>query len=81
VTLEGTVDRAEAFSQGQRVYVDDGSGKILVLLWQNVFERVRDNGRLLMPGTPVRVDGIVQEYKGTLELVPQVPSSVTVLSP
>lgn len=79
VTIEGTVSRAEAFSQGQRVYVDDGSGTLLVLLWQNVYERVKDNSRLLTPGTRVRVDGIVQEYKGTLELVPQVPSSVTVL--
>jgi len=79
VTIEGVVSRAEAFSQGQRVYVNDGTGELLVLLWQNIFERVKDGARLLTPGTRVRVDGVVQEYKGTLELVPQVPSSVTVL--
>jgi len=79
VTIEGVVSRAEAFSQGQRVYVNDGTGELLVLLWQNIFERVKDGARLLTPGTRVRVDGVVQEYKGTLELVPQVPSSVMVL--
>lgn len=79
VTIEGTVSRVEPFSQGQRLYVDDGSGTLLVLLWQNVFERVKENSRLLTPGTRVRADGIVQEYRGTLELVPQVPSSVMVL--
>lgn len=77
-TIEGTVSRAESFSSGQRVYVDDGTGSIQVLLWQNVFERIRDGALLLTPGTRVRVEGLVQEYKGTLELVPQVPYSVLV---
>ncbi len=80
VTIEGTVSQAEAFSQGQRVYVDDGTGTLMVLLWQNVFERVPDSALLLTPGTRVRVDGVVEEYRGTLELVPQVPYSVVVLS-
>jgi DNA/RNA endonuclease YhcR with UshA esterase domain len=77
-TIEGTVSRAEAFSSGQRVYVDDGTGTLQVLLWQNVFERVRDGALLLTPGTRVRVEGLVQEYQGELELVPQVPFSVLV---
>ncbi len=77
-TIAGTVSRAESFSSGQRVYVDDGTGTIQVLLWQNVFERVRDGALLLSPGTRVRVEGVVQEYKGALELVPQVPFSVLV---
>ncbi len=77
VTVEGTVTAAEAFSGGQRVYLQDGTGQILVLLWQNIFERIPDNGRLLTPGTTVRVSGVVEEYKGTLELVPQVPYAVT----
>lgn len=78
VTVEGTVASVEAFSGGQRVYVDDGSGTILVLLWQNVLDRVPDGGRLLAPGTAVQVSGVVEEYEGTLELVPQLPYSVVV---
>ena len=77
-TVEGTVSSAEGFSGGQRVYVDDGTGTLQVLLWQNIFDRVKDNALLLTPGTRVRVEGVVQEYKGTLELVPQVPHSVLV---
>jgi DNA/RNA endonuclease YhcR with UshA esterase domain len=76
--VEGTVSRAEAFSQGQRVYVDDGTGEIMVLLWQNVYDLVPDNALLLTPGTRVRAGGVLEEYKGTLELVPQVPYSVQV---
>ena len=77
-TIEGTVSSAEAFSGGQRVYVDDGSGTMLVLLWQNTLDRIKDGSLLLSPGTRVRVEGVVQEYQGTLELVPQVPYSVLV---
>jgi len=78
-TVEGTVRQAEPFSQGQRIYVDDGTGTLLVLIWQNVFDRVRESARLVTPGTRVRVSGIVEEYKGTLELVPQLPYNVVIL--
>jgi DNA/RNA endonuclease YhcR with UshA esterase domain len=79
VTIEGTVTSAESFSSGQRIYVDDGTGTILVLLWQNIFERIPENARLLTPGTRVRVSGVIEEYKGTLEIVPRLPYSVAVL--
>ncbi|MBN1483202.1 MAG: hypothetical protein JXA37_00640 [Chloroflexia bacterium] len=78
VTVEGAVASVEAFSGGQRVHLDDGSGTIPVLLWQNVLERVPDAERLLAPGTAVRVSGVLEEYRGTLELVPQLPYSVIV---
>jgi hypothetical protein len=80
VTVEGTVVKAEAFSSGQRVYVADSSGSIMILLWQNVYERVPENSRLLSVGTAVRVSGVVEQYKGTLEVVPQLPHSVIVLT-
>ncbi len=79
LAIEGAVERSEGTSSGQRVYLNDGSGSIQVWLWQNVFDLVPDNARLLTPGTRVRAEGIVQEYQGTLELVPQVPYGVTVL--
>lgn len=79
LTVEGTVDRAESFSLGQRVYLSDASGTILVLLWQNIYERVEGSERLLAAGTAVRISGVVEEYQGTLQLVPQIPYSVVVL--
>ncbi len=77
VTVEGTVTRSEPFSQGYRVWVNDGSGEILVLLWQNIYERVMGRERLT-PGTPVQVTGVVDEYRGTLELIPSLPGDVIV---
>ncbi|MFN3763089.1 MAG: OB-fold nucleic acid binding domain-containing protein, partial [Anaerolineae bacterium] len=77
VTVEGTVTRSEPFSQGYRVWVDDGSGEILVLLWSNISERVAGRERLA-PGAQVQVTGVVDEYRGTLELVPPLPGDVTV---
>ncbi|MCX7855073.1 MAG: OB-fold nucleic acid binding domain-containing protein [Anaerolineae bacterium] len=77
VTVEGTVTRSEPFSQGYRVWVDDGSGEILVLLWGNIYERVAGRERL-SPGAQVQVTGIVEEYRGTLELVPPLPGDVSV---
>ncbi len=77
VTIEGTVVRSDAFSQGYRVWVDDGSGEVLVLLWENIYERVAGRERLT-PGAPLQVTGIVEEYRGTLELVPQLPGDVII---
>ncbi len=77
VTVEGTVTRSEPFSQGYRIWVDDGSGEILVLLWSNIYERVAGRERLA-PGAQVQVTGVVEEYRGTLELVPPLPGDVIV---
>lgn len=77
VTVEGTVTRSDPFSQGQRVWVDDGSGEILVLLWSNIYERVVGREQLA-PGARVQVTGAVAEYRGALELVPPLPGDVTV---
>jgi DNA/RNA endonuclease YhcR with UshA esterase domain len=77
VAVEGTVTRSDPFPQGYRVWMDDGSGEILVLLWENIYQRVAGRERLA-PGVRVHVTGIVEEYRGTLELVPQLPGDVTV---
>jgi DNA/RNA endonuclease YhcR with UshA esterase domain len=79
VTIEGLVTRAEAFSGGMRVYVDDGSGEVMVLLWQNVLERVADGAGVRSVGARLRVVGRVEEYQGTLEVVPALPFDVEVV--
>ncbi len=78
VIVEGTVTRAEPFSQGYRAWIDDGSGEILVLLWENVYRRVQ-GWEQLTPGARMRVVGVVEEYRGTLEVVPRLPGEVVIL--
>lgn len=77
VTVEGAIVRAEAFSRGQRLWLDDGTGQVLVLLWENVAQRVVGRERLVA-GAWLRASGVVAEYRGTLEVVPQWPADVTV---
>ena len=77
VAVEGTVTRSEPFSQGYRVWIDDGSGEIMLLLWENIYGRVAGRERLTA-GARVRAIGIVEEYRGTLEIIPQLPGDITV---
>lgn len=76
--IEGTVARIEKGESRVRLFVNDGSGEILVLLWPNIYQRIPDRERLDAPGTPVQVVGVVQIYKGTLEVVPALPYDVVV---
>ena len=76
VLVEGTVTRTRSFGGGMRVFLDDGSGEVMVLLWQNVYERVPDDVDVTTVGTRLRVSGRVEEYEGTLEIVPSLPFDV-----
>ncbi len=78
VMIEGTVARIEKSESNIRLFVNDGSGEMLVLLWPNIYERVPNRERLDTPGTPVQVVGAVQIYRGTLEVVPALPYDVVV---
>lgn len=69
VTVEGTIATVTPFSQGIKYVLDDGSGHITLLLWQNVLDTVKEREGLA-PGSVVRVTGKVDEYRGELEIVP-----------
>ena len=77
VAVEGAITRVEPFSGGRRVWIDDGTGEVLVLLWDNVHQRVPGRDQMV-PGAWVQVIGIVEEYRGTLEVVPVLPQDVEV---
>ncbi len=77
VAVEGTVTRSEPFSQGYRVWIDDGSGEVMLLLWENIYGRVAGRERLTA-GARVQAIGVVEEYRGTLEIIPQLPGDVSV---
>lgn len=80
IAVEGEVTRTEPFSNGYRAWVNDGSGEVMVLLWDNVYQRV-PNADGLVVGTRLWAAGIVEEYEGTLEVVPRLPYDVQLVQP
>ncbi|MCP4544708.1 MAG: hypothetical protein GY832_47010 [Chloroflexi bacterium] len=77
--LEGTLGEPQDFSQGVKFSLDDGTGTIIILLWQNVYDAVPD-ADLLIAGTQVQIVGRIEEYQGELEIIPEA-GSVTITSP
>ena len=79
VAVEGVVAKVHPFSAGVKLVLDDGSGTVTLLLWQDLYESL-DQGDALVEGTLVRAQGEVAEYQGELEIVPELPSDVTILA-
>jgi hypothetical protein len=78
VTVEGQIVAADPFSAGFKCVLDDGSGQVVLLLWQNVFEAFAGKEKLVV-GARLRASGWVQEYRGKLEIVPGLAYDVVVL--
>jgi len=79
VMVEGEVLRVEGLSTSVKVFLADASGEIPVFIWRDVLQRVQHNAGLGTPGSRVRVVGVVQTYRGNLELKPTLPNDVLVL--
>lgn len=77
VVVEGTIVEVEPFSKGYMYTLDDGSGRITLLLWQDVHESVPEKERLAL-GIKVRARGVVGEYNGELEIVPRLGVEVVI---
>jgi DNA/RNA endonuclease YhcR with UshA esterase domain len=77
VTVRGQIVEARAFSKGMQYVLDDGSGRITLLLWQNVYDVV-PCAEELTQGVVVCTAGVVGEYRGTLEIVPAVGGDVAI---
>jgi DNA/RNA endonuclease YhcR with UshA esterase domain len=78
VQVEGVLTSLRTFAAGVRGTLDDGTGAVTLLLWQDVYDG-RPDPAALAPGTVLRVEGEVAEYKGELELVPQAAGDVVVV--
>lgn len=76
VVLRGVLGPAEPFSKGVKYPLDDGTGTITLLLWDNMVQEAPSS---LGPGAEVRVAGQVQEYRGMLEIIPPRGSDLEVL--
>jgi hypothetical protein len=75
--IEGTIVEVEPFSKGTKYTLDDGSGRVTLLLWQNVYESIPGREGLVL-GAGVRARGVVSEYGGELEIVPQLGVEVVI---
>ncbi|HLF25637.1 MAG TPA: OB-fold nucleic acid binding domain-containing protein [Anaerolineae bacterium] len=73
----GDVLRVEGFSSGISVFVNDGTGELRIVIFNNVLNYV-PNAPALQAGAKVRVTGRVDEFNGALELVPALGYDVAV---
>jgi DNA/RNA endonuclease YhcR with UshA esterase domain len=78
ITKAGIVD-IDYFSKGVKYRLEDGSGSIILLLWQNVLEEIPDRYDLI-PGSQLRVTGKVDKFAGDLEIIPRDGIDITLLS-
>ncbi len=74
VTISGTIAGSESTGNGQRLHVQDRTGEIRVVLWQNLLAGLAATE--FQPGRVITVTGPVQMYRGTLEIVPEAAGDV-----
>lgn len=79
VVLHGLVTRSERFSSGLRLLLDDGTGSIAVVLWDDVWGSLVGEQAVAI-GAQVQVTGEVVVYRDELELVPLRAADVELLS-
>jgi len=70
VRLRGILGTPKGFSAGAKVPLDDGSGVITILLWTNILTQLDPQPTA---DQTVEIIGIIQEYRGDLEIVPRSP--------
>ncbi|MEA3341372.1 MAG: hypothetical protein U9R15_15515, partial [Chloroflexota bacterium] len=80
VIVSGAVTKLEPFSAGVKFALEDISGQITVLLWQDVYDGLSDDARPEV-GAEVQVQGELSEYRGELEVIPNMPDDVWLLAP
>lgn len=77
VTLVGVLGEQEPFAAGVKYTLDDGSGEMILLLWQDVYDAAKSK---LITGAEVQITGKIAEYKGDLEIIPRTAGDVTLLA-
>jgi len=79
VVLNGVITRANTFSQGMRYTLDDTTGKITLLIWADVLEKIAFRDQL-KPGAQVRVTGKIDVFNDALEIIPANGSAVELVA-
>ncbi|MFN2154808.1 MAG: OB-fold nucleic acid binding domain-containing protein, partial [Anaerolineae bacterium] len=75
VRLQAEIVAVSSLQSGLKLLVDDGSGRLVVILWQDVIAEREDVGNLEEGGL-LDVYGRVAEYRGQLEVVPEIPGDL-----
>lgn len=70
VQLSGTLLAQTPFSAGVKLQLDDGSGAVLVVLWQDIWDEINRVQPLAL-GDRLQVLGVVSLYRGTVEVLPE----------
>ena len=78
VAVRAKITAVIHFSKGMKYRLDDGTGKVILLLWQEVLDQVPDHAKLVK-GAQVSAAGIVDVYEGDIEVIPKWGSDVHVI--
>jgi hypothetical protein len=78
VTVEGTVVGTQNFTSGFRLYVNDGTAQVQVIIWESDWDHIYSSFHLNV-GAVVQVTGEVDVYRDQIELVPVWGSDVRVV--
>jgi len=82
VQVTGEIGNVAGANKSVTIHIVDETGTTAVFIWRTTLDRIPNaNPALGMVGTRLRVVGVVQEYRGSLEIVPTLPYDVEVLAP
>jgi DNA/RNA endonuclease YhcR with UshA esterase domain len=68
VRVRGLLGTPEGFSSGVKIPLKDGSGRITVLLWSNIYQELKPRP---VEDMLTEVTGIIDIYNGVLEIIPR----------
>lgn len=74
VTISGKIASVEALGKGKRLRVEDSTGDVHVVLWENIVSGLAADG--LQPGRSITLTGLVKVYRGQIEVLPSASDAV-----
>lgn len=77
--VEGEVAALSGFKGGLKAILDDGTGQLVLLLWESVYNALPEPPKLDV-GARVSVLGEIKVYQGELELIPARAQDITLLA-
>lgn len=75
VSVQAQVDDLRSFAQGMRLTLRDGDSTIIAVLFDSVWQQVPFS-ETLQAGDMLRLQGELSDYRGALEIVPELPVDV-----
>ncbi|RLI93129.1 MAG: hypothetical protein DRO92_04675, partial [Candidatus Altiarchaeales archaeon] len=76
--IKGDVTDYYDFSKGRKLTVEDATGSIEVVLWNNVLEEIPE-AEYLLTGAEIAVTGKVSEYRGELQIIPKYSDQIEII--